>query len=227
VSDYGALQHKIVSSAISRLDVAVSAEGSFGETNDWLRELSVANSERRSAMLLAGALSASVEVVSTVYLGLVRQAIYSLRTYYELSLGWLYYKDHPIEWDNVVFTSDQALLPGDVKRYLKNYIPRYESRWQCLNENRTRKQEDPYSIMSSFVHGNLLSTLPTATNPSAIVFDQQVVEQVPAFISCVSEYISDSYVSSQLSNWESIPLNVRAKVDNRLKGNARIKLDFT
>src|SRR5262245_50656822 len=48
--------------------------------------------------LLQGAMSAIREGAACIALGLVRPALNSLRLQIDLSFGWIYFKDHPVEW---------------------------------------------------------------------------------------------------------------------------------
>ena len=67
-------------------------------------------------LLLNGGYGAAVESVTLISFGFVRPAILSLRAYYELSLMYLYYKDHPVEWRNTTDFRARPKLPGEVKK---------------------------------------------------------------------------------------------------------------
>jgi hypothetical protein len=226
MTEYSLLLDLIVSSAPSRQSKIEICEKAFAQTNEWLRTLKLENQQCQSSLLLSSALSASVEVVSTAYLGLMRQSIGSLRIYYELSLAWLYYKDHPVEWGQIEYGKAQVLLPGAIHKYLKEYIVDYDKKWKALSEHKTRSYDDPYKIMSGFVHGGLLATLPSTVMPKDILFDDAVIEQLPSFIKCVCEYIEDVYVCAHLANWESLPGAIRNTLESRLGGKAKTALQF-
>src|SRR5271168_1533465 len=121
MNKYKSLEAAITGSLSAGLPAATACEQSFRVMNNWLKEINLTHTTIGSSVLIRGALSASIEVVSTAYLGMVRQSISSLRAYYELSLAWLYYKDHPIEWGRIVVGSDQTSLPGEIQKYLRNY----------------------------------------------------------------------------------------------------------
>jgi len=227
VNRYKALENSIVGLSPTRPPLAIACEASFKNMNNWLKEARATHASSESSILLDGALCASIEVTSTAYLGLIRQSISSLRVYYELNLSWLYYKDHPIEWAKLTAFNEQASLPGEVQKYLKNYLPKYEARWSVLEKKKLRAWDEPYKIMSSFVHGNMLGTLPNARNPAEIIVDDDKAKQLPNFISSVCEYIGDAYVSSSLHNWESLPPAIRARTEARLGKTAKAILDFT
>ena len=195
--------------------------------NGWLCEIQAANLETAGAALISGALSSSVETVSTAYLGLVRQSVYSLRTYYELNLAWLYYKDHSVEWNRVEYGSDQVSLPAEVKKYLGKNFNNFAKRWTCLNGVRTRVSEDPYGVLSAYVHGGYISTIPKAETPLDLVSDPSALGQLSNFIHGVCEYVSDTYVASHQSNWASLPTLTRATLEKRIPSSARDALAFS
>lgn len=226
MSEYESLRTAICTIEKERLPTTISCQEAFELSNDWLSSETSAHSEKPCAVLLGAAKSASVEVVSTAYLGLMRQAIFSLRTYYELCLAWLYYKDHPIEWKAIEARGEQIPLPGELKKYLKANFAAYDKRLSDLNNVKKRRWDDPYTIMCAFVHGGYITTLPSAVKPKDIVFDTVKISQLPDLIFAVSEFVSDVYVSACLANWHSLPSSVKGALEIRFSTGARKKLGF-
>lgn len=226
VNSYATLLQAVVDGAPSRLPFVAKCEAAFGPVNCWLRDLLAAHGEKPCRLLLSGALSSSVEVVSAAYLGLMRHSIFSLRTHYELSLAWLYYRDHPVEWSAIERGREQAILPAEAQKYLRHNIDGFESRWNVLNKSKTRKWDDPYKIMSAFVHGGYLKTLPNAEKPTDIVFTEDTIKQLPTFIEGVSEYLGDSYVCAHQHNWESLPDKIKQGLNARLENKGKATLGF-
>lgn len=166
-------------------------------------------------VLLKGGYGTAVEAVSLLSFGLVRPAVLSLRSHYELSLQFLYYKDHPVEWKAVQMYRDQPNLPGVTKKYLKDYSSDFEDRFKKLTICKTRQNEDCYGVLSGIAHGTAINSITTATQPHELIESAAVVESATNVFLEVAENISDIYVSSFPSNWLSVPTLVRESLNIR------------
>lgn len=209
-----------------RLTYVKECEAAFELSREWLIKYSAEHEDDIRKALVSGSFSAAVEVVSLTYLGLLRSAIFSLRTHYDLAYGWLYYRDHPVEWRAVVAGTEQARLPGAIDQYLSKYYQQYDKRWTELEKKRNRKIKDPYAHMSIFIHGGHPDKMPTANRPADIVLPANVVGQLPPFVKDVSEVLSDVFISCHGGNWQSIPERIRVSLDQRFGGKARSSLLF-
>jgi hypothetical protein len=223
---YSDLDKAIETDRAKRLEYAVQSEAAFSLIRQWLAKFAAEYDNEIKKALITGALSASVEVVSAAYLGLMRSAVVSLRTHFELVYAWLYYRDHQVEWQAVVSGSEQARLPGAIDQYLAKYYPQHLTRWAELVKNAGRKIKEPYGQMSVLIHSGSPGAIPTATKPADIVSPPNIVAQLPPFIEAVSESLSDVFVSCHPGNWHSLPERVRTSLDTRFSAKAKSKLHF-
>lgn len=178
-------------------------------------------------VLLQGGYGSAVEAVSLVSFGLVRPAILSLRSYYELTLQFLYYKDHPVEWRNVKSYRSQPNLPGQNKKYLRDNFPKFEKRFKKLETIKCRANEDCYTILSGVAHSTAINSISAATIPRELIENRETVVQVENIFLEVGECVSDIHVASFESNWLSLPdlvqSNLRARLGDK---NPSQELDF-
>ncbi len=226
MSKYSELDDAIAAEQGIRLQYADQCEKAFQLIRAWLAKYTTEYDNEARRVLITGAFSAAVEVVSAAYLGLMRSALFSLRTHYELAYGWLYYRDHPVEWQAVSSGNEQARLPGTIDQYLVKYYSQHEARWRQLERKAKRKIVDPYARMSAFIHGAYPNTIPTAKTPADIVAPLNVISQLPSFVQDVSETLSDLFVSCHVGNWHSIPDEIRESLIVRFAGEAKSKLKF-
>jgi hypothetical protein len=224
---YTELHNAILITDQSDLKNASDAEKAFDLSRAWITSFLISESNNQSIMLLEGAFGAAVETVSLTFLRLLRPAVFSLRAHYESALAWLYYRDHPTEWQAVQNRWENVRLPGTNKDFLKKYAQHYEARWKVLSNNHTRlDKDDPYSLLSAIVHGSTAATIPSAKVPADLVFDGVTAAQIIPVIRDTCQFISDIYVASSSTNWESIPERIRADLVGRLADDARTILNF-
>lgn len=167
-------------------------------------------------ILLRGVYGTAVEAVSLLSFGLVRPAILSLRSHYELNLQFLFYKDHPVEWSAVQSFRDQPNLPGANKKYLSNYCPGFDDRFKKLVACKKRENDDCYAVLSGIAHGTAVNSITTAVQPSDLVEPAHVIEAATNVFLEVSEHVSDIYLSCYESNWLSVPPIVRTSLEERM-----------
>ncbi|UWR33524.1 hypothetical protein K3759_00050 [Sulfitobacter sp. W027] len=168
-------------------------------------------------LLLKGAYGTAVEAVSLLAIGLVRPAILSLRAHYELSLQFLYYKDHPVEWRGVTDFRNQPNLPGVNKKYLKDFYPEFEKRFKTLVAHRNRRNEDCYAVLSGVAHGTAIHSITSATAPEELVEDITTVRAAVNVFQDAAEHISDINLSCFQGNWISLPEAIKDDLTKRFK----------
>jgi len=180
-----------------------------------------------AALLAEGAYGSAVEAVSLAAFGLARPSSLALRSHYELSLQYLYYKDHPKEWAGVSTFRAQGLLPSVVKKYLKENYPSFEERYTKLLKVKTRASDDVYGVLSGVAHGYALNAIPLATKPEQILGSIGALTSLKALFHDTAEVISDTCLASFESNWMSVPDYIKESVSNRLNGkNPGTELSF-
>lgn len=166
-------------------------------------------------ILLRGCYGSAVESVSLIALGLLRPAVLSLRSYYELSLQFLYYKDHPVEWRNVLDYRSQPTLPGVNKKYLKDNYSDFELRTKELLKKKRREHDDCYDVLSGVAHGTAYNSISQAASPKELLVSCDTLEQSEQIFLSTSEYLSDIHVASFEGNWLSLPDEVRGNLETR------------
>ena len=166
-------------------------------------------------VLLKGSYGAAVEAVSLVSFGLVRPAVLSLRSHFELTLQYLYYRDHPVEWRSVLEYRAQPMLPGAVRKYLRENYAKFDYRFTKLARVKTRRAEDCYQILSGVAHGTAINAISSATSPVDLVESEEVVLQAVDLFHEVGEHTLDIYVSSFEGNWVSLPEGTKGELKAR------------
>lgn len=177
--------------------------------------------------LCRGSYGAAIEAVSLVSFGLVRPAILSLRAHYELSLQFLYYRDHPVEWRSVAAYRSQPNLPAANKKYLREYYPLFEKRVVRLSKVMESGIDDCYEVLSGVAHGTALDSISSATEPKDLVESAKVVKSAAAIFQSVGETLFDTHVASWESNWVSLPDLAKELLERRFKDkNPKKELDL-
>lgn len=169
-------------------------------------------------LLLKGSYGTAVEAVSLLSFGLVRPAVLSLRAHYELSLQYLFYKDHPVEWKGVKSFRNQPNLPGINKKYFKDYFPEYEPRQKTLLAKKNRENDDCYGVLSGIAHGTAIHSITAATTPQELVECKEIVVAAKSIFLDVAETISDINVACFSGNWLSLPPLVQDNLSSRFEG---------
>jgi hypothetical protein len=167
-------------------------------------------------VLLNGVHAALVETAGCLALGLVRPALFSLRAQIDMAMGWLYFKDHPIEWRHSQRTSGEAKLRGEVVKYLPTLQPRFQDRYKLLAKNRKRTAEEPYGLLSAHVHSLTSLTIPPLGKLADLISTQARCEECVNLQGEVSEYLSDSFLACFAERWQDLPEIVRANAKGRL-----------
>lgn len=193
----------------------------------WIAKHSNVKPPPTAGVLLTGSYGVAVEAVSLVALGLVRPAVLSLRAHYELSLQFLYYRDHPVEWENVKRFRHQPLLPSAVKKYLKDNFENFEARQKLLSDRKAREHNDCYEVLSGVAHGTAVNSISEALQPADLVESASTVSQSIGIFKSVGETLSDINLSCLVSNWLSVPEDIQKDLNQRFTGaSAKKKLKF-
>jgi hypothetical protein len=183
----------------------------------WLQYLHTTQMTGTANCLIDATASAAREGVACISLGLVRPAINSLRSQIDMSLSWLYFKDHPVEWQRVQDTGEGFKLKTELLRYLNESFGRYQSRFGLLRDCKTRKLDDPYRLLSAHIHGQSELTLPKVERPKDIVAAPEVQNEAIELQGECSEFINDVFWSVFADRWTSIPAELKAALERRFK----------
>ncbi len=171
----------------------------------WLGYLASQKSGSHAKCLIDGAQSAIREAAACLILGLARPSLNSLRTQIDLTLSWLYFKDHPVEWDLIQATGENFKLKKELFQYLKDWHPKFAGRIGILQATKTRKLVDPYRLLSAHMHGQNELAVPSLKLPEDAIAKVAILKEVTAIQFECSEYISDLFWAVYADNWRSLP----------------------
>jgi hypothetical protein len=149
--------------------------------------------------------SCLVEAAGAISAGFVRYAILSMRTQIDLTVAWLFYKDHPVEWSAVVATGDGFVLKRDVFEHLSTYKEQFSTRMNLLEKHKHRTTPDPYRLLSAHIHGQSTLVIPKFKRLKDLVYSEARCEEAIRLQREVSEYISDIFVAYFGDKWASLP----------------------
>ena len=183
----------------------------------WLGHLRQAGLTGTADCLLEGAMSAIREGASCIALGLVRPALNSIRIQIDLVLGWLYFKDHSVEWGRVQDTGDGYKLKTDLIKYVSESYAGYGSRFGILKDCRVRTCEEPYRLLSAHIHGQSEYALPVVVNAADIVASEKLQDEAVLLQSECSEYVNDVLWSIYKNSWPSLPNILLTDLNCRFK----------
>jgi hypothetical protein len=175
-------------------------------------------------VMLDGIRSAIIETSACLVLGLVRPAISSMRCQIDVLLSWMYFKDHPIEWDRVELTGEGYKLKTYVLDYLIENIPRFKPRFQVLLSEKTRSEDDPYRLLSAHIHGQSSMVLPSYGQLFTVVGSDGKCVEIIKLQSEISEYANDILLACYAHHWASLPEQVMAQIQARLNTAKMAKL---
>lgn len=183
----------------------------------WLPYLSTFQKTGTADDLLTGLQSSIVEAAACAALGLIRPALFSMRTEIDLALSWIFFKDHSIEWLTVNQTGEGFKLKKEILEYLdKNYIG-FKARHGILNEIKTRKEIDTYRLLSAHIHAQSKVTMPNAINLAEVVKSEKLGKECALIASEVDEYISDILFCIYAEKWTALPALLIASINSRFK----------
>lgn len=219
-SPYAQLRLKFETLAAEFDPLAQQALEKLRPSMAWVGHYLNCDAQDSAEILLKGAYGSAVESVSLTALGLVRPAMLSLRSHYELCLQYLYFQDHPREMRSLLDYRWQGPLPAAVKKYLKEHSSSFEPRFSSLSKVRRRTMEEVYGMLSGVAHGNALNSVSIALQPDDLIESAESVTQSIGIFEGVGEIISDHFLSDFSSNWMSVPSVVQADVADRFQGKS-------
>ena len=182
----------------------------------WLEYLRASADTKHATVLLGGVRSAVLEVAACLCVGYVRPAIVSLRAQIDMLLAWLYFKDHPIEWQNVETTGDGYKLKKELLRYLADNIPRFVDRFALLQKLKTRKLDDPYRVLSAHVHSQSTLTIPKTYSVEKVVSTEALCIECTELQAECSEFLNDVLLSCYADKWASLPNDITSAARARM-----------
>ena len=186
----------------------------------WIGYLRISISRNVADRLLDAAQATCIEVAGCLSVGLVRPAIFSIRSQLELLLAWIYFNDHPIEWRHVQSYLDDFPMRAVNLKYMRSYNPRFFERFTMLVKYKTRKNDDPYGLLSIHVHSTSPSAAPTIGELQTLVQNTTRCNECVELQKDVSEYLTDVFAAWYADRWHDFPTEITAKLKSRLTPNA-------
>ena len=182
----------------------------------WMGYLHVTVSKTVADRLLNAAQATIIEVAGSISLGLVRPAIFSIRSQLELLLAWVYFNDHPVEWNNFEKTGRDFPMRAVIVKYLHANGDRFSDRLKILNKVRARKEEDPYGLLSIYVHSISAAAGPLVGQLSTIVQNDDRCRECVTLQKEVAEYLTDILAAWYADRWLDFPPAIKAHLQKRL-----------
>jgi hypothetical protein len=193
----------------------------------WVDYLEAYHLTRTADSLLISARASVRECGAYLAFGLVRSALFALRNKIDLALSWCYFKDHPVEWRNVNQTGEGFKLKQEILKYLGAHIPDFSRRFAILLDIATRKESEPYRLLSAHIHGQSSLVLPNFDSLSDLVSEPDICNECESVVAEVDEYLNDLFLAIFAKNWVALPEVVRVAAENRFKNEAQLKNFFS
>lgn len=166
--------------------------------------------------LLDGTQAAIGETIGCVCIGLVRPGLLGLRAQIDMTLSWLYFKDHAVEWNTLSRSGKGFKLKSEIVEYLREHNSNFKEKRNVLTKSRTRVTEDPYGNLSAFVHGQSGHAIPQVKSLSDLIGNGEVCRQCTQFQWEVSEYLGDILMAIYGADANALPDEIVAGVRGRL-----------
>lgn len=208
-------------------EISLAVESKSALLAHWLAYLNSYHRTGTADSLLDAVESSIKEVAGALSLGLVRNALFSLRGQIDLLLAWIFFKDHSIEWTHVNQTADGFKLKKELLQYLDQYFPRFTYRLSALKEISARKEADPYRLLSAHIHAQSDTVLPVVGDLKDLVRAENTCKECTDIVFEVSEYLNDVLCAIYLPNWASLPKDVQASLNSRFKSPEQRKAFFS
>lgn len=167
-------------------------------------------------VLVDGFQAAIIEACSYVAIGLVRPAVFSIRAEVDIACAWVFFKDHPVEWDRVESLGEGYKLPADVLKYLNAHYPSFESRLKLLRKVKSSSLDNPYRMLSAHVHAQNSTTMPPLVEPTELVQPENRCLQCIDLQAAISEYLGDIFLSLFADEWVDLPEEAKTNAKGRL-----------
>lgn len=157
-----------------------------------------------------------LEAAASASAGLHRSSMFSMRAQIDVALSWLYFKDHPVEWEKVERENEGYKLKKDALDYLGTYFPSFNKKLSTLAKHAKRPMLDPYKVLSAHIHSTGVETVPKLNKFADVVSDETVAADLVKLQISVDEFISDVLFSVFGSGWASLPTEILGIVKGRV-----------
>lgn len=210
--------------AISGVELGVKHHNSLLVVLHWIDYLKGSELTGCCDEILDGIRATAVEASGCIALGLIRPAIFALRAQIDATVAWLYFKDHPKEWDFLIRTGDGFKSRSEIIEYLTKFIDKFGPRLSILSAHKKRKVDQPYRLLSAHIHGQSTLVIPTFQRLEAMVYPQKQCEEAVDLQVEVSEYVNDIFLAYFASKWPSLPDEIMNPAKSRIPSSKHAKL---
>ncbi|MDP9990380.1 hypothetical protein J2W28_000237 [Variovorax boronicumulans] len=196
------------------------------ELLQWIKYILESQLTGTADNLINGLLCSIREAAACAALGLVRPALFAMRSQVDLTLAWLYFKDHPVEWNSVNERGESFKLKKEILDYLTLNFPGFSARLSLLTEVKLRTTVDPYKLLSAHVHAQSELVLPKTENLADVVHEKSLSIECVGIAKETCEYISDILICFYTNNWDAIPAGITQAIEKRLDKKINHKKRF-
>lgn len=204
-------------SASSSIGVLEEYENSSKLLLSWVRLLRNSYLTGVADELLFAVASSIRESAALASLGLVRPVLFSLRAQADLMLSWIYFKDHPVEYETLCRTGEGFVLKKEAIGYFRDNYPRFGDRLGILNSVAARAEVDIYRLLSAHVHSQSPFVISEVTDLKDIVRSRDLIGECCSLQKDVSEYLSDIVFSLGIVSEAALPQSVKSDLSGRLQ----------
>lgn len=202
-------------SSVSGPDICLNVESNSILLLHWVKYLTSYHLTGTADDLILAVGSSLREVAGSLSLGIIRPALFSLRSQIDLVLTWIYFKDHPVEWRYVNTSGEGFKMKKDLISYLALYHECYGTRFGILKSVSLRSEDEPYRFLSAHIHGQSVAVLSNANNLSDLVRPILECNECVKAVYEVTEYLNDVLLAVYTDNWMSLPEEIRIAAESR------------
>lgn len=165
---------------------------------------------------LLQATSASVREASALLgVGLIRPCLFSMRAQIDLALGWIYFKDHRVEYELVNRTGDGFKLKKDILNYMRDSFASYGEKITVLTQIATRRELDPYRLLSAHIHAQSNHVVPGVVDLCDVIYPKALAEDCIEIQADVAEFLADQLFSSGIASRVALPAEIIDAINTR------------
>lgn len=174
----------------------------------WLEHLSKYCLTGVADELIAASAASVRETSALLAVGVVRPCLFSLRAQIDLVLGWVYFKDHRVEYELVNRTGDGFKLKKDILSYMREAFESYGEKMTVLTQLAARKEVDPYRLLSAHIHAQSNHVIPGVVDLRDVIYPKLLAEDCISLQADVAEFLSDQLFSSGITNQIALPTTI-------------------
>ena len=211
--------------SVNGTQVAVEASEAVNDLLLWVHYYHSIAKDSTARELLFGTRASAVESVAYLTLGLIRGALLAMRTQIDLILAYTYFSEHPVEWARLGRTGDGFMLKGEIVKYHKSVVERFEVRLKALEKAHNLSLDFVYRLLSAHVHGQSSLSIPRYSRVGDVSAEEptmlaSAVELQAQTTQALSMYL----LALNASDWPNLPEQILGKLTAPLSRVQRSRL---